>query len=211
MSAPGNVRRRREGARDDWETPQDVFERLDLEFRFTLDPAANEHNRKTERWLEGPCRLDMSVREVARENPALIERAKATLKEDFRRGVEELAHCGCGLCADWLDHTVFLNPPYSAVEKWLDKAAAASRRGAVSVALVPNATETDWFRQHVLLSASECRFVFPRVQFVHPPGCGCKACEDGKRGANTTGSVLAIYRPDLGNYGGPRFTQWTWR
>lgn len=32
--------------RDDWETPQELFDELDAEFRFTLDAAANENNHK---------------------------------------------------------------------------------------------------------------------------------------------------------------------
>jgi len=34
------------GARDDWETPQALFERLDKEFHFTLDAAASCNNTK---------------------------------------------------------------------------------------------------------------------------------------------------------------------
>lgn len=32
--------------RDDWETPQELFDELDAEFRFTLDAAASENNHK---------------------------------------------------------------------------------------------------------------------------------------------------------------------
>ena len=31
---------------NEWETPQDLFEQLNNEFHFTLDPCATEHNRK---------------------------------------------------------------------------------------------------------------------------------------------------------------------
>ena len=37
--------------RSDWETPQDLFERLDEEFRFTLDPAASEECHKCSRFF----------------------------------------------------------------------------------------------------------------------------------------------------------------
>lgn len=33
-------------AKEDWETPQVLFDELDAEFHFTLDAAANEHNAK---------------------------------------------------------------------------------------------------------------------------------------------------------------------
>ena len=37
--------------RSDWETPQDLFERLDEEFHFTLDPAASEGCHKCSRFF----------------------------------------------------------------------------------------------------------------------------------------------------------------
>ncbi len=37
-------------ARDDWETPQDVFDRLDGEFHFTLDPCADAYNHKCSKY-----------------------------------------------------------------------------------------------------------------------------------------------------------------
>jgi len=36
---------------DEWATPQDVFEKLDEEFSFDLDPCATEKNHKCERWF----------------------------------------------------------------------------------------------------------------------------------------------------------------
>lgn len=38
-------------ARDDWETPQELFDTLDAEFRFDVDVAANARNRKCEIWF----------------------------------------------------------------------------------------------------------------------------------------------------------------
>lgn len=52
MSAAGPARRAAV-TRDDWETPPDLFERLNAEFEFTLDAAANAENRKCVRYL-GP-------------------------------------------------------------------------------------------------------------------------------------------------------------
>lgn len=34
------------GIKDDWATPQDLFDKLDNEFDFTLDPCASEENAK---------------------------------------------------------------------------------------------------------------------------------------------------------------------
>ena len=52
MSAAGTVRRA-PVTRDDWETPQPLFDLLNREFQFTIDGAANADNRKCPRWL-GP-------------------------------------------------------------------------------------------------------------------------------------------------------------
>ena len=35
---------------DQWETPQDLFDKLNAEFRFTLDPCADENNHKCEKY-----------------------------------------------------------------------------------------------------------------------------------------------------------------
>lgn len=36
--------------RMDWETPQDFFDKLNVEFHFTLDPCANEQNAKCKKF-----------------------------------------------------------------------------------------------------------------------------------------------------------------
>lgn len=36
---------------DQWATPQDFFDKMDAEFHFTLDPCADEFNRKCERFF----------------------------------------------------------------------------------------------------------------------------------------------------------------
>jgi len=38
-------------ARDNWETPQDFFEELSKEFKFTLDVCAEKHNAKCKNYF----------------------------------------------------------------------------------------------------------------------------------------------------------------
>ena len=38
-------------AKDDWETPQDFFDKWNEQFHFTLDACANEKNHKCERYF----------------------------------------------------------------------------------------------------------------------------------------------------------------
>lgn len=40
-----------EAKNNDWETPDDLFEEIDKEFRFTLDAAADTMNTKTVRFF----------------------------------------------------------------------------------------------------------------------------------------------------------------
>ena len=48
MSAPGSIRR--VSTRDDYETPDEVYDPLNEEFGFTIDVCADEDNHKCERW-----------------------------------------------------------------------------------------------------------------------------------------------------------------
>ncbi len=71
MSAPGDIRASKD-TRDDWETPQDLFDKLDKEFNFTIDAAADDMNRKCERYLteaEDALMVDFINRETIWINP----------------------------------------------------------------------------------------------------------------------------------------------
>lgn len=59
--------------KDDWETPEDLFKKLDEEFHFTLDPCSSHENAKCKkhytkkrRWTitkleRGDCVLQSSI------------------------------------------------------------------------------------------------------------------------------------------------------
>lgn len=36
---------------DEWSTPQDIFDKLNAEFSFTLDPCATDENHKCDKWF----------------------------------------------------------------------------------------------------------------------------------------------------------------
>lgn len=44
MSASGEKRRNKDGGRNDWQTPPELFKLLDAEFQFDLDMAASKEN-----------------------------------------------------------------------------------------------------------------------------------------------------------------------
>ncbi|WP_280475469.1 DNA N-6-adenine-methyltransferase [Nocardia asiatica] len=86
-----------------------------------------------------------------------------------------------GLSAVWTGR-VFLNPPYSDLDRWLDKLA----RHGQGTALVIARTETAWFVEHVWLKATAVRFLHGRLHFHLPDGSRAR----GNAGAP---SVLVAY------------------
>ena len=88
-----------------------------------------------------------------------------------------------GLLRQWAPETCWLNPPYSNVAPWLQKAIVEARRGATIVALLPVSASTGWFHDLVLPHA-EVRFIRGRIRF------------ENNDSTAPFDSMLAIYRPD---------------
>ena len=113
-------------AKDDWETPQDLFDELDDEFHFTLDPCADETNYKCDKYYT---------------------------EEDN------------GLIQSWKGETVFCNPPYSEIDKWVEKAFYETKNpGTLVVLLIPSRTDTRYFHNYIM-NRAEIRFVKGRLKF----------------------------------------------
>jgi len=131
--------------KDEWETPQWLFDLLDQEFHFDCDAAASRENTKCRTWFGYDSEQG---------------------KEFFSDGAKEdwnlfpLAS-GQNTCK------YFLNPPYSAgnIDKFMKKAYEESQKGAVVVCLVPCATDTNWWHNYVM-KAQEIRFIKGRVKFI---------------------------------------------
>lgn len=83
-----------------------------------------------------------------------------------------------GLAADWSGR-VWLNPPYSDLDRWLGKLAAHGR----GTALVFARTETRWFVQHVWARATAVLFLHGRLHFRLP---------DGSRARGNAGAPSAL-------------------
>ena len=112
---------------DEWSTPQDLFDKLNEEFKFTLDPCATAENAKCKRYF------------TAEQN---------------------------GLLQDWGGgETVFCNPPYSKISKWVEKAYREGHKdGTVVCLLIPARTDTKYFHRFIL-HRSEIRFLKGRLKF----------------------------------------------
>lgn len=121
--------------------------------------------------------------------------------------------CRCGLCEDWRDNVCFMNPPYSQVATWVEKAIAAADAGATVVGLLPGAFGNAWYLRAIGTCAEErrCR---ERINFIHPPDCICRSCAEGKPpSGNATDSTVFIWRPGRKRWlwHVPRSGVWSWR
>lgn len=128
-------------AKDDWETPQDLFDKLNDEFGFSLDVAATEENSKCEMYS------NKFTNALTHDWFFYDER------DDYYFGI----------------NSAWMNPPYSRgnIEKFCQKAYEESQKGCVVVGLLPGDSSTKWFHKYVM-KAHEIRFCTKRVQFIDP-------------------------------------------
>lgn len=70
-----------------------------------------------------------------------------------------------GLQHDWSGQRVFCNPPYSEIEKWVEKGyREGTKDGTIVVMLIPARTDTKYFHNFIL-HRSEVRFIKGRLKF----------------------------------------------
>lgn len=111
---------------DEWTTPREVFDELDREFHFNLDPCSTENN-------------------------ALCKK-KFTVEDN-------------GLLQDWSGCSVFCNPPYSEIGKWVKKCHdEGCKPNTTVVMLIPSRTDTKYFHNYIY-HRSEIRFWKGRMKF----------------------------------------------
>lgn len=71
-----------------------------------------------------------------------------------------------GLAIEWGTST-FVNPPYSKVAKWIEKAHTEWKKGKTIVMLINAITDTKAFHEFIY-GQSEVRFLKGRVKFIDP-------------------------------------------
>jgi len=120
-------------ASDEWETPQEFFDELDREFRFSLDVCATSENRKTSAYFD--------------------------MQTD-------------GLSQNWGQRVCWMNPPYSQLRLWMEKASLSAKLGAIVVCLIPSRTDTRAWHgyvwdetKHAARPGVEVRFIKGRLKF----------------------------------------------
>ena len=111
---------------DEWSTPQEIFDELDAEFHFNLDPCSTDENHKCAMYF--------------------------TKEQD-------------GLKHSWGGYSVFVNPPYSDISRWVEKAyREGTKDNTVVCLLIPARTDTKYFHNFIL-HRSEIRFIKGRIKF----------------------------------------------
>lgn len=127
--------------KSEWETPQELFDELNREFDFILDPCATHDNKK--------CTLYFTKEE-----------------DGLKHCWYEKILPACQYYGE--DKDVFVNPPYGRgiTEKWVMKAWLESKQHGITVVmLLPSRTDQWWFRE-ICLKYGEVRFLPKRVKFV---------------------------------------------
>ena len=71
--------------------------------------------------------------------------------------------CSDGLTESWAGHSVWVNPPYSDIMPWVEKAAVETD-AEVIVMLLPIFVESKWFARLMELSPT-LLFLAPRIKF----------------------------------------------
>lgn len=70
-----------------------------------------------------------------------------------------------GLAQSWEGRRVFVNPPYSNIRKWVEKAYhEGQKKGTLVVLLIPARTDTKYFHEFIYHRA-EIRFIKGRLKF----------------------------------------------
>lgn len=147
---------------DSQQTPDDLYEALDRQFRFDYDPASDHENHKTTHYstLEGTWGLHRCA-------------SIATLSEWASKGNAQMNDDG--LAHDWTGHRVFVNPPYSrgSIGAFVDKMIAERNNAQIIVAVVKADPSTRWWQR--LEWYANIEFLPKRVRFVDPGNEGQKA------------------------------------
>ena len=72
-----------------------------------------------------------------------------------------------GLSISWPQNsTCWMNPPYSQIKHWVEKAKLESLNGSTTVALLPSRTDTIWFHKYIYSNQNvDVHFLKGRLKF----------------------------------------------
>lgn len=165
-----------------WWTPLPLLQRLDREFGFEWDAAAEKGSAVVNR-LAPHARHE--PRYFGPDHP--IDKFRDALSVDWRA---ELDAYGAA------DGPVWLNPPYGrGIRDWMRKCYEESRKGLTIVALMCGRTETRWFHEYVFDHCDEVRLIDGRLWFLDPETGDYRRDESGRPAAGTAGHMIDVWRP----------------
>jgi len=103
-----------------------------------------------------------------------------------------------GLTSEWGQRN-FVNPPFSTVKDWLDKALIEFDKGKLSVFLIVARTSTSFWYTHIFPYATEIRFINQTIKFegytkYFPIPCCLIIFDPSRARNNITSTVDSSYR-----------------
>ena len=171
-------------AKQDWETPDDLFKELDAEFSFALDACATRESSKCSFYFS--LDADGLKAEWATEIILClgIQRAVVWLNPPYSGMSPCKPDCQKNKCLKRQWH--YSGPRIYGAARWVQKAYEESLKGATVVCLLPARTDTKWFHKYIKPYA-EIRFLEGRLKFK------------GAKHPAPFPSMIAVFRPRISN------------
>lgn len=89
----------------------------------------------------------------------------------------------------------FMNPPFSRLAEFTEKAAAEARRGMTVIGCVKDDRVTDWYRRNVENAATFVLIPDGRIQFLKPDGGHFTNKKTGQKSSADFVSVFPVWMP----------------
>jgi phage N-6-adenine-methyltransferase len=192
-----------------WRTPTPLFDRLNKEFRFDYDLAADAANRLCPQWF-GPGGEVEDALELTMLTPGTVGFLNPPYSVKLANALgKEIKALGSQVC----DLGLRARKRALEIENWAAWAWGLSFHGATIVAVLPAAIQTEWWRKSLYQGqpiddsgyywhrASEIRIIPHRVQFDPPPGVEAT-------GGATVNTAIVIFRPFNDAFVEPWAPQW---
>lgn len=162
MNAPTTIKGTRPVDRDTWATPPFIVHWTARRWgSITMDLAADIDNTVADFWMG-----------IGSNYPDALEEDWAAIARDLT------------IAREWPQHA-WINPPYSAIDPWIEKAVAAKAGGLSVTMLIPAMPGEARFRM-ISQHATEIVFILGRLAFLD--------ANDRPVSGNTTGSCLVHFR-----------------
>lgn len=168
--------------KDHYRTPKYVFEWLDNRFCwFDIDGCATSENALCARYIGEDDGIDED---------------KMSIAPDFLMPLDELTDSLLDEVAERCTFPlrIFVNPPYSNVTPYLQRAKELRDMGYLVVMLLNNDKSTQWYQKHVYQVANEViDIVGGRISFLHPV-----TGEEAK--SNSKGQMVVVFDPTIDDF-----------